>query len=90
VDIDYGVVLSAAAALAFYFRLIRVQKRAERSSARAGAAPANLIKRWPPAAAGVLLAAAGAVLAGSGVAPGLQPWWWLPVTLGFAVLMLAV
>jgi hypothetical protein len=88
---DFGVIPASAAALVFYFRLIRVQRRAGSADAGSpGAARPGLIVHWLPAVAGVLLAIAGAILAGTELAPGMQAWWWLPVTLGFVVLQFAV
>jgi len=87
--LDAGVLVCIAAALAFYFRLIRVQKR--RGSTRDSDGRTNLIRRWPAAVAGMALAFLGALMASPGYfPPEAQPYWWVPVTLGFLVFQLAV
>jgi len=87
--LDVGVLFCIAAALAFYFRLIRVQRK--RTSSQDSRGRTNLIRRWPAAVAGMVLAFAGALMASPGYfPPEAQPYWWIPVTLGFLVFQFAV
>lgn len=88
-NFDAGVLICALAALAFYFRLIKVQKK--RGSNGNPYGRQNLIRRWPAAVAGIALAFLGALMAGQGYFPKeAQAYWWIPVTLGFLVFQLAV
>ena len=86
--IEPGVLITALAALAFYFRLIRIQRKRASEQSRGGM---NLIRRWPAAIAGLALALAGAFLAAQASVPGsVQTYWWIPITLGFLVFQLAI
>jgi hypothetical protein len=85
---DPGALITALAAIAFYFRLIRIQRK------RLSQQPQNnrnLIRRWPVAIVSIALALVGAFMAAQGVNPETaQPYWWIPITLAFLVFQFAI
>lgn len=103
-NFDYGTWIAIGAVLLFYLRLIILQrqKAKQASLSRAGkkknvstaapgsgrTAPTLLVNR-PLAIAGVLIILAGAAFAGLPALSSLAHFWWLPVTVGIAVMGLS-
>jgi hypothetical protein len=86
--VDVGTIVAAATAVAFYVRLVRAQKRLFKGAGSQDRP--SLIRRWPLFAVGTALVVAGAFVAAGVLGPAAKPWWWIPVSAGFAVLAFSV
>jgi hypothetical protein len=92
VEVDLGGIAAAAAAVFFYLRLIHAQRVLFRASGQS--ARPRLIRRWPLFVIGLALVLAGAAAAAGALPRGpaieAKPWWWVLVSLGFAVLTTSI